>query len=169
LIVAIKLVPARDRAGIVLLAPIRASAPILRQLAERCHPTNRCLHWSDSQRRKARRFARRPTDKVRTSHQSQDRQGARPHRAALTARPRRRGDRIRMFCWSARVRFWHNSDLPQCPLSCRYRGHSGHQRRPIRASRFMNMKPKWPCMAPGRADSNRGAVLDRCGWLRKYL
>ena len=34
-------------------------------------------------------------DQVRTGDQPQDRQGARPHRAAIAARPRRRGDRMR--------------------------------------------------------------------------
>ena len=33
--------------------------------------------------------------KYRASHQPQDRQGARPHRAAVRARPRRRGDRMK--------------------------------------------------------------------------
>jgi ABC transporter substrate binding protein len=39
---------------------------------------------------------------VRAGDQSQDRQGARPHRSALAARPRRRIDRIRIGdfrCW----------------------------------------------------------------------
>jgi hypothetical protein len=34
------------------------------------------------------------TDQVRTRHQSEGRQGARPHHPAIDPRPRRRGDRI---------------------------------------------------------------------------
>src|SRR5262245_45465211 len=34
-------------------------------------------------------------DQSRADHQPQDREGARPHRAAAAARPRRRGDRVR--------------------------------------------------------------------------
>ena len=45
-------------------------------------------------------------DQVRVGHQPQDRQGARPRRAADAARPRRRGDRIdALLCCSAYVRF----------------------------------------------------------------
>ena len=46
-----------------------------------------------------RREASRPTgsspDQIRAGHQPQDREGARPRRAADAARPRRRGDRVR--------------------------------------------------------------------------
>ena len=50
---------------------------------------------TDSQGRKARRPAGRSGHQVRVRDQPQDRQGARPRRAADAARPRRRGDRIR--------------------------------------------------------------------------
>ena len=42
----------------------------------------------------ARRSAGPAADQVRAGHQPEDRQGARPHRAAIAARPRRRGDRM---------------------------------------------------------------------------
>ena len=48
----------------------------------------------DSQGREASRPAGRAADQVRARHQPQDRQGARPRRAADAARPRRRGDRM---------------------------------------------------------------------------
>ncbi len=46
------------------------------------------------QRRQAGRSARAAADHVRAGRQSEDRQGARPHRAALDPLPRRRGDRM---------------------------------------------------------------------------
>ena len=47
-----------------------------------------------SSRAKAGRPAGRAADQIRAGHQSQDRQGARSRRAAVAARPRRRGDRM---------------------------------------------------------------------------
>ena len=44
--------------------------------------------------REARRPAGRAADQVRAGHQPEDREGARPRRAADAARPRRRGDRM---------------------------------------------------------------------------
>src|SRR5262249_551907 len=49
---------------------------------------------ADYQGPKAFRFARASIDQVRVCDQSQDRQGARHHRAAAIARPRRRGNRM---------------------------------------------------------------------------
>src|SRR3974377_1898251 len=45
--------------------------------------------------RKPCRSAGTSPEQVRTRHQLEDSKGARPHRAALAARPRRRGDRVR--------------------------------------------------------------------------
>ena len=55
----------------------------------------RILRRSHSQGREAGRFAGAAADEIRARHQSQDRQGARPRRAADAARPRRRGDRVK--------------------------------------------------------------------------
>ena len=55
----------------------------------------RWLRRSHSQGREAGRFAGAGADQVRAGHQPQDRQGARPRSATDTARPRRRGDRMR--------------------------------------------------------------------------
>ena len=52
------------------------------------------LRRSHPQRREARRPAGAGADQVRVGDQSQDREGARPRRAADAARPRRRGDRM---------------------------------------------------------------------------
>src|SRR5260370_2266247 len=49
----------------------------------------------DTSRGIARRFAGKVADQVRTGHQCQDRQGARPRRIPDAARPRRRGDRMK--------------------------------------------------------------------------
>ena len=57
-------------------------------------PSGRRLHRPDSQGREARRPAGPAVHESRADHQPQDRQGARPHRSALAARPRRRGDRV---------------------------------------------------------------------------
>src|SRR5713101_4755341 len=43
----------------------------------------------------------RAVDQVRAGHQPSDRSDARPHRAADTARHRRRGDRIAGLCYTA--------------------------------------------------------------------
>jgi len=47
-----------------------------------------------TQRHSSRRFTYRVPYQARTSHQPQNRQGARPHYSADAARPRRRGDRM---------------------------------------------------------------------------
>src|SRR6476660_4371294 len=54
----------------------------------------RHLRRKDPQGRQTRRSAGRAADKVRAGHQSQHRQDARTHRAALDPRPRRRGHRM---------------------------------------------------------------------------
>ena len=64
-----------------------------RQLCGRV-PSGRRLHRPHSQGREAGRPAGPAVHEGRAGHQSQDRQGARPHRPADAARPRRRGDRI---------------------------------------------------------------------------
>ena len=50
------------------------------------------LYWAHSHGRQAGGFARPAIHEDRAGDQPQDREGARPHRAAVTARPRRRGD-----------------------------------------------------------------------------
>ena len=57
-------------------------------------PARGRLCRSHPQGREAGRPAGAGADQVRTGDQPQDRQGARPHRSAVAARPRRRGDRI---------------------------------------------------------------------------
>jgi len=58
-------------------------------------PPARRLHRPHSQGREASRPAGPAGDTSRADHQHEDREGARPHRAAAAARPRRRGDRVR--------------------------------------------------------------------------
>ena len=55
----------------------------------------RHLRRKDPQRGQAGRYAGRATDSVRASRQSEDRERARAHRAAIDPRPRRRGHRVR--------------------------------------------------------------------------
>src|SRR5262245_39490246 len=62
---------------------------------ERPVPGSRPLRRSHSQRREARRPSGAGADQVRARDQSQDCQGARPHRATDAARARRRGDRVK--------------------------------------------------------------------------
>src|SRR5262249_52242080 len=57
----------------------------------------RLAHRSNPQGCQARRLAGPAVDQVRDCNQPNNRQGARPHRAALTTRPCRRGDRIGFF------------------------------------------------------------------------
>ena len=64
--------------------------------------------------------------KYETGDQPQDRQGARPHRAADAARPRRRGDRIELFA-AVLWRYWHKADIGCCTANVRFRGNSGHR------------------------------------------
>ena len=59
-----------------------------------CLSPGRHLRRKDPQGRQARRSAGPAADQIRAGHQPQDRQGARPHRAAIAPRPRRRGDRM---------------------------------------------------------------------------
>jgi putative tryptophan/tyrosine transport system substrate-binding protein len=60
----------------------------------RSNQERRGLRRSHPQGREASRHAGPSADQVRASYKSQDGQGARPHRAALAARSRRRSDRI---------------------------------------------------------------------------
>src|SRR5580704_3920426 len=57
--------------------------------------SGRHLRWKDPQGRQAGRSAGPAADDIRASRQPQDRQGARPRRAAIDPRPRRRGDRMK--------------------------------------------------------------------------
>jgi putative tryptophan/tyrosine transport system substrate-binding protein len=54
-----------------------------------------CLYRTRSQGRKTQRPSRLTADQIRAQHQSENRQGSRPHHSANTARPRRRGDRMK--------------------------------------------------------------------------
>src|SRR5262249_5490404 len=58
-------------------------------------PARRRLRRSHPQGREALRFTGAGANQVRADDQPQDREGARPHRARDTARPRRRGDRMK--------------------------------------------------------------------------
>jgi hypothetical protein len=40
--------------------------------------------------------------------------------------------------------FWHEADLPRCPLSVRFRTQSGHQPAIGEQSRFMSTRPSAP-------------------------
>src|SRR5712671_5869716 len=64
------------------------------QAYEHVSPT-RHLRWKDPQGRQAGRSAGPAADDVRAGRQSQHREGARPHRAAVDPRPRRRGHRMK--------------------------------------------------------------------------
>jgi hypothetical protein len=60
-----------------------------------CWPVSDGPISASSQRREARRPAGPAGYESRADHQPQDRQGAGPHRAAIAAHPRRRGDRMK--------------------------------------------------------------------------
>src|SRR5262249_24869021 len=66
----------------------------LRSEPDGCLSSDRCLRRPHSQRCEAGRAAGRAVDQVRAGHQRAGSQGAWSHRAAGTARPRRRGDRM---------------------------------------------------------------------------
>ena len=69
----------------------------LMSYGEQCYglvPSGRRLYRPHSQGREAGRPAGPAGHESRADHQPQDRQGARPHRPAHAARPRRRGDRV---------------------------------------------------------------------------
>ena len=68
------------------------------------------------QGREARRPAGAGADQVRAGDQSQDREGARPHRAADAARPRRRGDRMRRVRCRLLAQSGHAAFAARCPL-----------------------------------------------------
>ncbi|HKS87950.1 MAG TPA: ABC transporter substrate-binding protein [Stellaceae bacterium] len=59
---------------------------------------HRRVRRQNTQWRQARRPSGRAADEVRAGDQPEDRQGARPHRAAIPPRPRRRGHRMRRHC-----------------------------------------------------------------------
>src|SRR5262249_39884763 len=67
----------------------------LRSEPDGCLSSARCLRRPHSQRCEAGRAAGRAVDQVRAGHQRAGSQGAWSHRAAGTARPRRRGDRMK--------------------------------------------------------------------------
>ena len=72
----------------------RQAAWLATEAASRTLPPGRRLHRPYSQGRETRRPAGPAGNESRTDHQPQDRQGARHYRAAVGAKPRRRGDRI---------------------------------------------------------------------------
>ena len=72
----------------------------LRRQPRRCVSTSGRLHRTGSQRGQAGRPAHHATGQVRVDHQPQNRESARPHNSAGSARPRRRGDRMRLVDWS---------------------------------------------------------------------
>jgi hypothetical protein len=74
------------------------------------------------QGREPGRVAGAAPDQVRAGDQHQDRQGARPRRAAFAARPRRRGDRIGRSCCTAYVASWHEGEVPPRLAKVGYRG-----------------------------------------------
>src|SRR5262249_18578278 len=67
----------------------------LRSEPDGCLSSARCLRRPHSQRCEAGRAAGRAVDQVRAGHQRAGSQGAWSHRAPVTARPRRRGDRVK--------------------------------------------------------------------------
>ena len=74
-----------EAGGLISYAP--SAAGTYRQTADLCR--------ENPQGRQAGRSAGPAADQVRAGHQHEDSPGARPHRAAIAARPRRRGDRMR--------------------------------------------------------------------------
>ena len=84
---------------------------------------NRQLCRKDSQGCRARRSAGVAADQSRVRHQSQNREGARPHCAADAARHCRRGAGIALLCCCAAFgRGWDKADLPSRLLFVRFRG-----------------------------------------------
>ncbi len=90
-------------AGVALRDPghlFRAARCRGRRPAELCIkprgsiPSERDIHWKDFEWRQARRPAGAATDQIRAGDQSENREGAWPHCAALNPRPRRRGHRM---------------------------------------------------------------------------
>ena len=73
----------------------------LRRKSVRRLSPGRCIRWANTQGRETRGLARRASQQVRTGHQRASRQDTRSHCAAISARPRRRGDRITCFCRAA--------------------------------------------------------------------
>jgi putative ABC transport system substrate-binding protein len=65
--------------------------------------------------------------KNRAGHQSQDCEGARPHFSNHSARPRRRGYRIRIaICCNAYVAYWHLASVRRIAASPWRLGQTGH-------------------------------------------
>jgi putative ABC transport system substrate-binding protein len=77
-----------------------------------------------AQRREGRRFARATGHESRINHQSQGCQGARPQRAAVAARPRRRADRMssRIRGKNADVACWPIGEVAVRDSDARFRG-----------------------------------------------
>jgi hypothetical protein len=65
--------------------------------------SSRRVHRPRPQGRKARRFANRAVEQVRTRHQRTNGPHARPHCACVATYRRRRGDRVSEFCCTAYV------------------------------------------------------------------
>ena len=101
-------------------------------------PPRRRLRGQDTQRRQTFRFAGREADQIRTTDQYEDCQSTRSHCAALIARSRRRGDRMRrslLRCMSPEVALLRHAD-GTLKLSA-YRGMIGNPRCAVRTTRLM--------------------------------
>jgi len=89
-------------------APAYNYSDLIITLAARSHP----------QEREAGRSAGPGAKKVRADHQSQNRQGVGPYRAAIASRQCQRGDRVRRL----NVRYWHKADIALVPTNVRFWG-----------------------------------------------
>ena len=135
--------PAQAARG--LLRPLlrhRRRPDLLWARFDRPVPARGRLCRSHPQGREASRPAGAGADQVRAGDQPQDRQGARPRRAAVAARARRRGDRITraLLLHVRRSAMWPLADLRcRVRISGRYWGGSGH--RQVAADASVAMTP----------------------------
>jgi hypothetical protein len=98
----------------------------LRRKPARCVSSGRRLRRPHPQRRQASRTARGAVDQVRACHQLSDCPDARPHRAAVFAGDRRRGDRVRGCLLRCVSPCWHTASN-RCGAKVRTRSErSGH-------------------------------------------
>jgi hypothetical protein len=113
-------VPTATHVGFLCSEPFWDGA----QRAMRRTTTTYLIAWqakSNSQGRKAGRYPHLSTDEIHTRDQPENRKGAWPRYTFGLARPRRRGDRIRLATSAS----WHFSDLRPCPRCVRNASHSG--------------------------------------------